>query len=79
MADVDAYVWHDQHGNITAVGRPVSNSKRVEPLAHGSRRVVKLSVAQEHLRSLHLTHTVDVRSGKLLARGPTPPSGSAAR
>ncbi len=68
MADVEAFVWHDRQGNITAVGRPTETTKKVEPLVHGERRVLKLSVAYEHLRTLHMTHKIDVARGSLTRR-----------
>ena len=60
MADVEAFVWHDQDGNIKAVGHAVGDAKRdVVPLAVDGREVLKLTTPQEHLATLHLTHTVD--------------------
>jgi hypothetical protein len=68
MADVEAFVWHDPQGNITAVGRPTNHSKKMHPVVHGDRNVIKLSVAQEHLQTLHLTHKIDVAKGALARR-----------
>jgi hypothetical protein len=69
VAEVEAFVWHDQHGNITAVGRAAAGlAEQVQPLVHGDRRVLKLSIAHEHLRTLHVTHKIDVATGMLAAR-----------
>jgi hypothetical protein len=76
MADVKAFVWHDQHGNITAVGRAVSDrTKHVQALAHGDRRVVELSVPYERLQMLHVTHQIDTAKGTLMAREQTSRQG----
>jgi hypothetical protein len=68
MANVDALIWHDLDGNITAVGYVVGEDKKVEPLISDGRRVLKSSVEEEHLATLHLTHSVDVEKARLLAR-----------
>ena len=73
MAKVEAFVWHDMQGNITAVGHLVGGpGKIVEPLVHGDRRVLKLAVDQEYLPTLHLTHTIDVARGILSPRAYRP-------
>jgi hypothetical protein len=71
MNEVEAFVWHDQDGNITAVGRPVAGSEeKVHPLVHGDRRVLKLSVSDEYLPALPFTHKIDVTKGTLIRREP---------
>jgi hypothetical protein len=83
MADVVALVWHDLDGNITAVGHQVAGSdKTIEPIASDDRRVLKLTVSDEHIRRLHLTHCIDVDNARLVPRAegsvvlPSPESAS---
>jgi hypothetical protein len=71
MTDVHAFVWHDLDGNVTAVGHVVGDRK-VEPVTRDGRRVLKLTIAEEHLPTLHLTHAVDVEHGKLSPRNYKP-------
>jgi hypothetical protein len=70
MADVEAFVWHDLAGNITAVGHVVSSGegKVIEPQAADGRKVLKVMIAQEHLATLHLTHAVNIDDGRLTLR-----------
>jgi hypothetical protein len=69
MAEIDAFVWHDLRGNITAVGYVVGESKeQVEPLVHGDRRVLRTPLTEEQLSSIHLTHAVDPIKGTLAPR-----------
>jgi hypothetical protein len=69
MANVDVYVWHDEHGNITAAGHvPAGSTKKIRALAHWDRRVIKLSIAQDYLKTLHVTHKIDVAKGALMPR-----------
>jgi hypothetical protein len=69
MPDVDAFVWHDFDGNITAVGHVVAGSaKKIEPLARNNQKVFKVRMDKENLNTLHLTHAVDVERGALYPR-----------
>ena len=73
MTDIEAFIWHDLDGNITAVGHLVGESQRkVEPLTSDGRRVVKLTVAAEQLATLHLTHSIDVKKAALSPRSYKP-------
>jgi hypothetical protein len=74
MAEVQAFVWHDQNGNITAVGQPTPGmAEKIQPLVHGNRHVLKLSIPHEYLSTLHLTHKIDLARGKLAPRKPGEP------
>ena len=69
MADVEALIWHDAQGKIVAVGHAIAGAtESIQPLAQPHRKIVKLLLPEEHLDSLHLTHSVDVERGTLRAR-----------
>lgn len=69
MAAIDAFIWHDHRGKIVAVGYAASGfEERIEPLARPEHKVLKLRVPEEHLRTLHLTHEIDVEKSDLRAR-----------
>jgi len=69
MAEVEAFIWHDEHGEIVAVGHvPSSCKRRVEPRAGAGRGVIKQRIEETHLRTLHLTHHVEIAQGTLRAR-----------
>jgi hypothetical protein len=61
VVDVEAFVWHDADGNITAVGHavPGSSDRVVEPLPLEGRGVLRLTMEEKSLSTLHLTHRVD--------------------
>lgn len=66
MAIVETLVWHDEHGNITAVGRAAGEiSPPLQPFKFGDQRVLKVAIAEEQLHTLHLTHRIDVDKGSL--------------
>jgi hypothetical protein len=73
MTDIEAFVWHDRDGTITAVGHAVGGSARiVEPLAGEGQQILKLTVDEEQLGTLHLTHSVDVDNARLIPVDPDP-------
>jgi hypothetical protein len=69
MGEMEALVWHDADGNITAVGYQAAGSDKViEPVASDDRSVLTLTVADEHLPDLHLTHCIDVENAAIIPR-----------
>jgi hypothetical protein len=71
MADIEAFVWHDLNGNITAVGHLVrgdNDTKVAEPIAGQGRRVLKAIVPKDGLADLHLTHVIDCDNQRLVRR-----------
>jgi hypothetical protein len=69
MADIEAFIWHDHQGKIVAVGYPTPGCKeKIEPLAKSNHKVLKLRVPEEHLRTLHLTHAIDIEKSTLCSR-----------
>ncbi|MEM5406033.1 hypothetical protein [Paraburkholderia unamae] len=71
MAEVEAFVWHDAAGNIVAVGHAhPASTKLAEPRvqAGSGHGVVRHRADEAVLRTLHLSHSVDVASGRLRPR-----------
>lgn len=69
MANVEAFIWHDAQGKIVAVGHAIAGSEEpIQPRAQPNHKVLKLHLPEEHLPSLHLTHSVDVERGTLSTR-----------
>jgi hypothetical protein len=58
MATMNAHVWHDVTGRITAVGHPVGGAKCV-PLGNENQSVLEVQVDEKDLAQLHETHSVD--------------------
>jgi len=66
MAMIEAHVWYDRSGRITAVGRPHPLARgTIIPRAGNDREVMTVGVAEEHVRMLHRTHRVDTVQRKL--------------
>jgi hypothetical protein len=64
-------IWHDEDGRIVAWGYVPAGAPDylvAEPVARPGRAVLTVSVAEEHLPSLHETHVVDAASGSLRRR-----------
>lgn len=71
MAEIDAFVWHDSDGNITAVGTPHPEMiGRVRPIAAAERGVLQLKVDESRLDRLHETYRIDVERRALTPRRP---------
>ena len=70
MADVEAFVWHDADGNITAVGHAIPGSiqRVVEPLSLEGRDVLRLTMDEDSLSTLHLTHRIDDSRTRVIER-----------
>lgn len=69
MANIEAFIWHDPQGRIVAVGHAAPGcTEKIEPLARPGHKVLKMHVPEEHLRTLHLTHTVDPEKSTLYQR-----------
>jgi hypothetical protein len=69
MANVEAFIWHDAQGKIVAVGHAIAGTEElIQPRAKPHHKVLKLHLPEEHLPSLHLTHSVDVERGTLCTR-----------
>lgn len=69
MCSTLAYVWHDEDGNITAVGRASADAAPLQPRPFNDQCALKVSVTEEQLHTLHLTHRIDVGRGLLTQRG----------
>jgi hypothetical protein len=69
MAEIDVFVWHDNDGNITAVGVPhpdvVGRVQSIAPAGHGA---LHLRVPEGHLERLHETHQIDVAKRVVVPR-----------
>jgi hypothetical protein len=69
MKDVEAFIWHDEHGSIVAVGHvPADRKESIEPKTRPGHQVLRLSLEEDQLSTLHLTHSVDVERGILRPR-----------
>lgn len=69
MEHLEAFIWHDQLGNIVAVGHlPAGCKYKVEPAAKAGQKVIRRNVPAEQIRNLHLTHMVDPETSTLYSR-----------
>jgi len=76
MAEIEAFIWYDADGNITACGTPHPSAvRRVEPIASADREVLRLKVLEEEIDRLHETHYIDVGKHMLVPRRTTTADG----
>jgi hypothetical protein len=65
MAKIKIHVWHKLNGKITAIGRPVGESKCV-PLPKENHAVFETEVEKAMIKELHRTHIVDTVQKRLV-------------
>jgi len=69
MANVEAFIWHDAQGNIVSVGHVIAGTgESIQPMSKPDHQILKLQLPEEHLQSLHLTHSVNVKRRELCPR-----------
>ena len=67
MSDLEAYIWHDEAGQIIAVGHVVdSEDLSVEPVTQEGQSVLRARLPERVLANLHLTHRIDCERGELV-------------
>jgi hypothetical protein len=72
MAEIDVFVWHDNDGNITAVGAPHPDMVgRVRPVAAADRGVLQTKIDESYIDRLHEIYRIDIKCQALAPRGST--------
>lgn len=69
--DKTIHIWHDKAGRVLAWGEGGNDKKsplQAIPLVKRNQKVITVSVAEKMLPELHSTHSVDPKSGRLVAR-----------
>jgi hypothetical protein len=69
----EVHIWHDQEGQILALGHAVAQKKialKATPVEKHGQGTITVRLAETDLHKLAETHYVDLKSKKLVARHP---------